>query len=297
MSPSAGQALAPTASSLPTLRGPHYPTLRSLGMLLGIEIVTIPLALAALNPMLAALLPVGLFLTWVFWLRRQTHEVLQACNHGADLLDRGRFDEAERILDDALSPRRVITHLQPVAAYHRARLELYRGHLVDARARLVSLMASGWFRPGRMLQALAPQVQSMLALTAALQGDLDDAERATAEGKAGPSSLDRWWYLPDAVLALRRGRPAELLARMDEQRDDIEATLSGRGLRQLQLLEAFALAQLAEREDNYRGVHSGADVDGLLHGLRPGSFDFMVESWPQLREFMATRRLLRATRG
>lgn len=293
MSQSAGRALAPTASTLPTLRGPHYPTLRSLGMLFGIELVTIPLALMALNPMVAALLPVVLFVAWVLWLRRQTHEVLQACNQGADLLDRGRFDEAERVLDDVLSPRRVITHLQPVAAYHRARLELFRGNLAEARARLMSLLASGWFRPGRMLQALAPQVQSMLALTAALQGDLEAAERAVVEGKAGPSSLDRWWYLPDAVLALRRGRPAEVIARMDEQRDDIEATLSGRGLRQLQLLEALALAQLAEREDNYRGTHSGADVDALLHGLRPGSFDFMVESWPQLREFMQVRRLLR----
>jgi hypothetical protein len=41
-------------------------------------------------------------------------------------------------------------------------------------------------------------------------------------------------------------------------------------------------------------MHSGADVDALLHGLRPGMFDFMVASWPQLREFMQSRRLLRA---
>jgi hypothetical protein len=296
MSESPGRALVPKPTTMPTLRGPHYPTVRSLAVLLGIELVTIPLALAALNPMMAALLPVGLFLTWVFWLRRQTHEVLQACNQGADLLDRGRFDEAERILDDVLFGRRVVTHLQPVAAYHRARLEMFRGNLDGARERLVAVLDSGWFRPGRMLQALAPQVQSMLALTAALQGDLEQAERSIAEGKAGPSSLDRWWYLPDAVVALRRNRAAEVIGRMDEQRDDIEATLSGRGLRQLQLLEAFALARLAEREDNYRGVHSGADVDALLHGLRPGMFDFMAVSWPELREFMQARRLLDATR-
>lgn len=287
-----GQALAPVQSTLPSLRGPHYPTLRSLAMLLGVELVTVPLALAALNPILAAMLPIGLFLSWVLWLRRQSYEVLQACNRGADLLDRGRFDEAERILDHVLQRRRAVTHLQPVAAYHRARIEMYRGNLDDARARLDAVMASGWFAPGRMLQALAPQVQSTLALTAALQGDLDEAELTLAAGKSGPNSLDRWWYLPDAVVALRRNRPAELIERLDQQRDDIEATLSGRGLRQLQLLEALALTELAEREDNYRGMHSGVDIEALVHGLRPGTFDFMAQRWPQLREFMRARRLL-----
>jgi hypothetical protein len=288
-----GQALAPVQPTLPSLRGPHYPTLRSLGMLLGIELVTIPLALAALNPFVAAMLPIGLFLSWALWLRRQSYEVLQECNRAADLLDRARFDEAQRILDHVLERRRAVTHMQPVAAYHRARIDLYRGNLAGARVRLESIMASGWFAQGRMLQALAPQIQSTLALTAALQGDLDEAERTLAAGKLGPSSLDRWWYLPDAVVALRRNRPAELIERLDQQREDIESTLSGRGLRQLQLLEALALTQLAEREDNYRGMHSGADIEALIHGLRPGSFGFMAESWPQLREFMLARRLLR----
>ncbi len=286
-----GDAIATRGRDLPTLRGPHYQTLRSLGVLVGVELAVVPIALATLNPMLAALLPVTLFFAWVFWLRRQSNEALKACNQGADLLDRGRFEAAEQVLDDVLVRRRMVTHLQPLAAYHRARIELFRGNLEGARVRLVAVMASGWFGPNRMLQALAPQVQSALALTAALQGDLDAAERSLADGKAGPNSLERWWYLADAVVTLRRGRPAELIRQLDEQRDDIEATLSGRGLRQLQLLEAFALTQLAEREDNYRGVHSGADIDALLHGQRPGTFDFMAGSWPQLRDFMHSRRL------
>lgn len=285
-------ALAPRASKLPTLRGPAYPTLRSLAVLVGVELLVVPAMLMTASPLLAIVLATTLFATWALWMRRKGAAVLQACNRGADLLDRGRLDEAEQLLEQVLARDRAITQLMPVAAFHRARIELQRGNLADAQARLSALLASGWFAPGKLLQSLAPQVQATLALVAALRNELELATQVLGAGKAGPSSLDRWWVLPEAVLELRRGRHGEVLRRIAEQREDLEATLSGRGLRQLQLLEAYALACVVEREDNYRGTHSIGDVDALLHGVRPGSFDFMAVEWPGLREFMQAKRLL-----
>jgi hypothetical protein len=51
------------------------------------------------------------------------------------------------------------------------------------------------------------------------------------------------------------------------------------------------LTRLGEREDNYRGLHSGQEVSALLHGIRPGRFDYLAQRWPELREFMQTHRL------
>ncbi len=256
------------------------------------ESLAIPILFFSGSMMLAALLPIMVALGWVMWLRTQGHEALRQCNRGADLLDRGHLDSAAGIFDEVLANQRAVTHILPIAAYHRARVELYRGNLDEARERLERVIASGWFEPRRMLQALAPQVYSTLSLTAGLQGDLEMAERTRTRGKAAPSNLERWWYFPDAVLDLRHDRPAEFIHRLEQQRDDIEATLSGRALRQLQLFEAFALAQLGEREHNYRGLHSGTDIEVLLHGVRPGMFDYMTTRWPQLREFMQVHRLL-----
>jgi len=129
-------------------------------------------------------------------------------------------------------------------------------------------------------------------VAAVLDGDLEAADHWRAEGHRSPANLERHWFVADAFCLARREQWNALLQLLDRHWDAIEGTVSGVGIRQLQLLRALALTRLHQDEDNYRGLHSGEEIDALLHGIRPGRFDHLSRSWPALREFMAARHLL-----
>ena len=139
---------------------------------------------------------------------------------------------------------------------------------------------------------IAPIVYSGAALAATLDGDLREAGRLQAEGKAQSSSLQRYWYLSDAALMARERRFSQLLRYVEEHREAAEGTITGLSMRRLQLLEAFATHELAKGEDEYRGLHSGADIKAMLHGIRAGRLDTMALRWGELREFMGAFGLL-----
>ncbi len=167
-----------------------------------------------------------------------------------------------------------------------------RGEFEQARARLQAVIDSGWLGNRRTLHNLAPAVYASAMLIAVLEGDLAAAERWRDEGQRCAANLERHWFIPDSFLLARRNAWTQLLRKLESNWDAIEGTVSGVGIRQLQMLEAYAVARLGEREDNYRGHHSGREISTLLHGIRPGRFDYLAHRWPELREFMLAHHLL-----
>jgi hypothetical protein len=167
-----------------------------------------------------------------------------------------------------------------------------RGDFDDADARIRAVIASGWLANRRSLQSLAPAVYAAAMQLAVLVGELEQAERWRSEGQRCAANLERHWFVVDAFMLARSDAWEQLLHKLGTDWDAIEGTVSGAGIRQLQLLEAYALTRLGEREDNYRGQHSGHEVNALIHGIRPGRFDYLALRWPELREFMQAHRLL-----
>ncbi|NVB39996.1 hypothetical protein G6O69_19280 [Pseudenhygromyxa sp. WMMC2535] len=293
LSPQAPQAAQKTRPpELPKLLTPRQTSLRAVGMVFGAEIVIGVLWALSQSAWLALGLFVGAAMLWGRQRRGNLQAAMTANERAREFLDLGALDDAEAVLDEVLASRRTPPSIRCFAAYYRALTSLRRGDYADARARLHGVLDSQWVNNGRTLQGIAPGVYASMALAATLDGDLEDAERWRELGRRSPASLERHWFVSDAYVLARRQRWTELLEFLERHQDAIEGTVSGVGIRQLQLLKAFALTQLQEREDNYRGLHSGEDIHAMLHGTRRGRFDHIAKRWPELRAFMAAHHLL-----
>jgi hypothetical protein len=284
--------LAQRGTALPKLLRPRQVSLRTLGVVLMAELaVFIGWVATGMTWLSFALLFGGLF-AWSFRRRADLHRALTGSERARELLDLGNVEESGRLLDQLLASRRTPPNIRPFAAYYRALVAARRGEFEQARRRLQDVIDSGWLANHRTLQNLAPAVYASAMLLAVLDGDLAGAERWRSEGQRCAANLERHWFVPDSFLLARRNAWMELLRKLESNWDAIEGTVSGVGIRQLQMLEAYALARLGEREDNYRGHHSGREISTLLHGIRPGRFDYLAHRWPELREFMLTHHLL-----
>ncbi|KIG14472.1 hypothetical protein DB30_06815 [Enhygromyxa salina] len=278
--------------ALPKLLKPRQVSLRAFGVVLGIELLAgLGWALTSWTWLAFALLFGGL-LGWSFRRRGDAHRAIAANERARELLDLGRADEAASLLDQLLASRRTPPNIRPLAAYYRALVAIRRGEFSEARERIHMVVDSGWLGNRKTLQSLAPAVYAAATLASVLDGDLQAAVRWRAEGHRCAADLERHWFVANAFLLARDDAWEQLLRELGSKWDAIEGTVSGAGIRQLQLLEAYALTRLGEREDNYRGVHSGQEISALIHGIRPGRFDYLARCWPELREFMQAHGLL-----
>lgn len=286
------EALTERPSELPKLLKPRQVSVRAAAVVLAAELVLGAFWYATNLTWLSFMLLFGGIFAWTFRRRGDVHRSLATGERARELLDLGRIDEAAALLDDMLASRRTPPNIRPFAAYYRALVSLRRGDFDDADARIRAVIASDWLGNRRSLQSLAPAVYATAMQIAVLAGELEQAERWRSEGQRCAANLERHWFVADSFLLARRNDWTTLLSKLESSWDAIEGTVSGVGIRQLQLLEAYALTRLGEREDNYRGHHSGREVSALLHGIRPGRFDHLAVRWPELREFMQAHRLL-----
>ncbi len=285
-------ALVERPRALPKLLSPRAVTLRSLGVVMAAEITAMTLALVTSSFWLPFGVTLTVILLWSFHRRSEAQLAITGIERARELLDLNRVDEAAAALDEVLARRSTPPHTRPLAAFNRALVALRRGEFADARARLDAVLESGWLEGRKFLQNFAPPVYASAMLVAVLEGDLEAAERYHQQGRRNAFDLDRHWFVAESFDLARRGAFSELLDRFERSWEAIEGTVSGAGVRQLQLLEAYALTRLAEREDHYRGMHSGREIHALLHGIRPGRFDHLAASWPELRDFMQAHGLL-----
>ncbi|HLT38531.1 MAG TPA: hypothetical protein VK034_19725 [Enhygromyxa sp.] len=278
---------------LPRLLSPRAVSLRALGVVALAELGVVGLAMLSHSFFVSCGLAVGAILVWSVHRRGEAQRAVARIERARELLDLSRVDEASAVLDEILARRSTPPHLRPLAAFNRALVALRHARFDEARARLDGVLSSGWLERRRYLQNFAPTVYASVMLVAVLQGDLEAAERYHQLGRSNSFDLDRHWFVAESFDLARRERFAELLAKLERSWEAIEGTVSGVGIRQLQLLEAYALARLSEREDNYRGQHSGQEIHSRLHGIRPGRFDHLAAQWPELREFMQAKGLTR----
>jgi hypothetical protein len=292
MQDSEPRALVERSAALPKLLSPRQASLRATGVVLLLELLVLLVFELSAMPMLSAFVLAGGLLVWVFRRRTAVHQSLAISERARELLDLGHIDEAEAQLDGLLRSRTTPANIRPFAAFYRALAAVRRGALDEADARLRAVIDSGWLGNRRSLQALAPAVYATAMQVAVLAGDLAAAERWRAEGQRCAANLERHWFVADVFLLARRCEWNALLRKLEQSWEAIEGTVSGTGIRQLRLLEAYALTRIGEHEDNYRGLHSGDEIAKLLHGVRPGRFDHLAARWPELREFMQAHRLL-----
>jgi hypothetical protein len=284
--------LAAQQASLPKLLTPRQFSARVVGMVLLAELVMFAGWFVTGMPWLTVTAMCGGLFAWGIRRRGDVHRALTSSERARELLERGNTDDAAQLLDELLTGNRTPPNVRPFPAYYRALVAIRRGDFDEARVRLQAVVDSGWLGNRRTLQTLAPAVYASAMMIAVLDGDLVGAERWRSEGQRCAANLDRHWFVPDAFLLARRNAWTDLLRKLETSWDAIEGTVSGVGIRQLQMLEAYALARLGEREDNYRGHHSGREISALLSGIRPGRFDYLARRWPELREFMLAHHLL-----
>jgi len=278
-------------AALPRLLKPRTVTLRTVGAIVGVEALAFVIALLTQSVMGSIGLVLGGLVLWSFHRRAELQRAIAGTERGRELLDLNRVDEAAVALDEVLARRSTPPHTRPLAAFNRALVALRLARYREARVRLDAVLDSGWLENRRFLQNFAPVVYASAMLVAVLQGDLAAAAAYHQKGRRSVFDLERHWFVAESFELARRERWTDLLNKFERSWEAIEGTVSGVGIRQLQLLKAYALARVGEREDNYRGLHSGEETRALLHGIRPGRFDHLAVQWPELREFMQAHRL------
>ena len=277
--------------ALPRLLKPRAVSLRAIGVVMAAEFAALGFVLLTNSVWGSVGLALGGIVLWSFHRRTEAQRSIAGTERARELLDLNRVDEAAAALDVVLARRSTPPHTRPLAAFNRALVALRLGRYSEARARLDGVLESGWLDNRKFLQNFAPAVYASAMLVAVLEGDLDSAERYHQKGRRNAFDLERHWFVAESFNLARRERWNELLNRFEHSWEAIEGTVSGAGIRQLQLLKAYALTRASEHQDNYRGLHSGEEIRALLHGIRPGRFDHLVGQWPELREFMQAHRL------
>lgn len=277
---------------LPRLLKPRAVSLRAVGLIMGAELLAFAIVVLTNSVLGSVALVLGGLVMWSFHRRAEAQRAIAGTERGRELLDLNRVEEAAVVLDEVLARRSTPAHTRPLAAFNRALVALRLARYHEARVRLDAVLESGWLENRRFLQNFAPVVYASAMLVAVLQGDLDAAAAYHKKGRRNAFDLERHWFVAESFDLARRERWTDLLNKFERSWEAIEGTVSGVGIRQLQLLKAYALERLSVREDNYRGLHSGDDeARALLHGIRPGRFDHLAAQWPELREFMQSHRL------
>ncbi|HEY3321599.1 MAG TPA: hypothetical protein VGP72_14110 [Planctomycetota bacterium] len=123
-----------------------------------------------------------------------------------------------------------------------------------------------------------------LAMIAALRGRLEDAERLQTRAHTNAPAIGGGpLLLMDVLIGARRERHAVILKDAEDVWMRVEKSLSISEFKALRLLCAFAWVHLPPSPENE------SKIQELLAGarpFRPGEFDYLVGSWPDLRAFL-----------
>lgn len=221
-------------------------------------------------------------------LRRQAHGLMQ---RGHKAFSAGNFEVANAELG-ALAESSGPPELRAQATYFWGLTAMRRGEHRAAKERLASVVDSGWDKR-QGLANIAPEIHAFLVIASALEGDLGEAGRRLEAGRRRNFARAPVWFVAEAFVLARGERWRELIDMLDRRSAAIEDTIVGTLMRQLDLLRALALAQLAG--DRYRVADESQLLGSVLRGMKYGRFDYLASSWPVMREFMRSHAMLGPT--
>lgn len=267
----------------PLTKGAWYwrrlPAGLGLGALAGIASV-------AVHPLLMWATLIGVF-GYSIARRRKITGLVRRNMDAVAVLMAGELEPAAEVLEGLCEESRVSPSLHSISVCNRATVYLEAGDPERAARLLSAALHAGWIAPNGALAASYPTVVGRLAMAEALCGRLDEAQSWRARAHAATSAAKHGMHLlTDVVVEARLGNDETVVSLISEGWERAENLHSARHLRQIRLLEAFALERLTRVE--YRGVSRETDSIRALEAARastPGQFLVLTRPWEALSDF------------
>ena len=230
------------------------------------------------------LLPTGL----VLWQLRAARQHQQRYLAALGMALQGNLQEAIKQYRELLSGvRRKFVFAGPLRLDLGTAL-LRAGQLDEAAAEFLSI------ERGPKMPYLGDRRASAatsLARVFAIAGDVTKAQlwldHARARQDGDNLHAQMTLVTAEVFVALRADDPAQALGLLDRHRVSLEATLTVAAMRELWLLEAFAIS----RQTGPREAAAADTVLRMLSTVQPGELRWMWQRWPALAGFAATMRL------
>lgn len=203
----------------------------------------------------------------------------QANAAASALVYEGRLDEACAAFE-ANARRYRAPALHALSVFNLADVEVQRGNLRRALSLAAAVATHRSLLRSPMVASSAP---SLVASCYALLGELESAKAWMPEAHAAAAKTAiEVSRVPEAIIACREGRFADVERMYRERRRAIEAALAGEDLRALRLMRAYAVAS-----DPARSEAEKAEVIAVGRPGAPGECDYLATSWPELKAFLA----------
>lgn len=259
--------------------GRRLPAGLGLGALAGIASV-------AIHPLAMWVTLIGVF-GYSISRRRKIASLARRNMDAVAVLMSGDLDAAAEALEELCGESRASPSLHSVTVCNRAAVYLEAGDPERAAALLCAVLHASWIGPTGTLASSYPVVAGRLAMAEALCGRLDQAQSWRARAHAATSAAQHGMHLlTDVIVEAKQGNDETVVSLVSEGWERAENLHSARKLRQVRLLEAFALERLTAVE--YRGVSRETDSIRAVEAARtatPGQFVMLTRPWESLALF------------
>ncbi len=259
--------------------GRRLPAALGLGALAGVASV-------AIHPMAMWATLIGVF-GYSIARRRKVASIARLNMDGLAMLMAGELAPAAEAFEQLCEQSRASPSLHSLTVCNRAAVFLESGEPERAAGLLSAALHAGWIAPQGTLSAYYPAVAGRLAMAEALSGRLEEAQAWRARAHAATSAAKHGMHLlTDAVVEARAGNDETVVSLVAEGWQRAENLHSARQLRQVRLVEAFALERLTAVE--YRGVSRETDAVRAVEAARtstPGQFVLLTRPWDALAGF------------
>ncbi|MBV1858520.1 MAG: hypothetical protein KUG77_08920 [Nannocystaceae bacterium] len=259
--------------------GRRLPVGLGIGTLAGVASV-------AIHPMAMWATLVGVF-GYSIARRRKIASAARANMDGLAMLMAGELVSAAEAFERLCEESRGSPSLHSLTVCNRAAVFLESGEPERAAGLLWAALHAGWIGPQGTLSPYYPSVAGRLAMAEALRGRLDEAQSWRARAHAATSVAKHGMHLlTDVVVEARAGNDENVLSLVSQGWERAENLHSARQLRQVRLVEAFALERL--RAGEYRGVSRETDSVRAVEAARsstPGQFVVLTRPWDAVARF------------
>jgi hypothetical protein len=229
-------------------------------------------------------------LVYVFARRRRAIHLVSEIDRAGGLLAAGRAAEAATVLDTIIARSGSQPLYKTLAIAARAHTFVVQGDLARGLTLFDDIEKSGWLHEGA-LKVWRGRVSTWGALAAALSTDLDRARRSAEAARAlVPPERAGLLFTVECIIALRAGRPDEVLARIDTEWLDAEGAMTPHDSRVVRVLCAFALEHGSKRESSADDL---AFTLAAIRPFRPGEFDYLGAAWKEMGAFLREHGLTR----